>query len=586
MKILKLLNNFSLTFLLIFFLIGNAIPEEPVDIWNLEKQDTTISVDNKNTIIKNEDQILNQAVEVEVKTNNSALITQENNMESESIKIFGLYDPSDHDLTIDMWSVSNGKNIIDLTQKLKKINLSEDAKKILNVTLLTNSYSPTKNITPEEFLEIKSNWLIQQKNLELIEEYLIKNPQLKNRSSLIEFYLDHHLSASKLSAACDIFDKISGPIKNEYILKFRIYCFIVNNKLEEAQLQLDLIKEDGFKDKFFEEKFYSLMGFNEKTNTKISEKTLLDFHLSHRTNSDFKFEPSDKTSKKIWSYLSSSNLLESIDEIDLENEEKILTIEKATHEKNYQEDDLFDLYKRFLFNINQLLNVEDAYKSLKSVESRALLYQGILISKNSEDKLKLMKILKDNYIENGISNAFNVELMRFLEEIDEEEVPSNYTSFYIYYLKSPNLEKSRIKFNNKIIHQSKILNYFIDNIDKKIIEKDLENLLKKVKRDKKYNISVKDIMLIESLLSDGIKVSKKFDKLYNLNQSNIPLDLQILINNNEIGLSLLRLAEIIGEDEITNMDLDTIHFIISALNQLDIDFLRNEFLLKVLPLKV
>ena len=54
----------------------------------------------------------------------------------------------------------------------------------------------------------------------------------------------------------------------------------------------------------------------------------------------------------------------------------------------------------------------------------------------------------------------------------------------------------------------------------------------------------------------------------------------------ETGLFLLRLVEIIGEDKITDMDPETLYFIISALNQLDIDQLRNQILLKVLPLKV
>ena len=34
------------------------------------------------------------------------------------------------------------------------------------------------------------------------------------------------------------------------------------------------------------------------------------------------------------------------------------------------------------------------------------------------------------------------------------------------------------------------------------------------------------------------------------------------------------------------LDEDTLYFIISALNQLDIDYIRNKILLKVLPLKV
>ena len=67
--------------------------------------------------------------------------------------------------------------------------------------------------------------------------------------------------------------------------------------------------------------------------TKFSEKTLLDFHLSHRTNLDFKFEPKINTSELIWKYLSSSNLLESLDFVDLEDKDKIFTIEKATQEK-------------------------------------------------------------------------------------------------------------------------------------------------------------------------------------------------------------------------------------------------------------
>ena len=59
-----------------------------------------------------------------------------------------------------------------------------------------------------------------------------------------------------------------------------------------------------------------------------------------------------------------------------------------------------------------------------------------------------------------------------------------------------------------------------------------------------------------------------------------------MINNNEKGTALLRIAEVIGRDKIDRIDDDTIYFIISTLNQLNIDLLRNKLLLKVLPLKV
>jgi len=145
---------------------------------------------------------------------------------------------------------------------------------------------------------------------------------------------------------------------------------------------------------------------------------------------------------------------------------------------------------------------------------------------------------------------------------------------------------TKIKINNKIIHQSKLLNYFIEDITTENIEKDLNDLLKKIKKDKKYYISTKDIILIESLKSDGVQVLKKYEDLYQIDDFNIPADIQFLIDNDEIGLVLLRLVEVIGQDEIHDIGSETLYFIISALNQLDIDPLRNKILLKVLPLKV
>ena len=91
---------------------------------------------------------------------------------------------------------------------------------------------------------------------------------------------------------------------------------------------------------------------------------------------------------------------------------------------------------------------------------------------------------------------------------------------------------------------------------------------------------------MESLISDGVQISKKYQSLFEFEQSNIPTDIQLLINNSETGLVLLRLVEIIGQDDIESLDPDTLYFMITTLNQLDIDPIRNDILLKVLPLKV
>ena len=466
MKILRLLNKKNLSILKSFFFLQNSYSTEPIDIWKIENQPN--EKDN-NEIIENENVLTESIFQIKSQEDNKIQVDEEKNLFSKNINIVGIYDPSDNDLTMDMWINSNGVKILELIDKIKNINLSEDAKEILNVALLTNSYFPNKNISKEQFLIIKSDWLMQQQNLNLIETYLSKNNSLEEGSGLVRYYLDYYLSRSELGKACDIFNKINFEINDDYVSKFKIYCLINSNKNEEAQLHFDLLKEYGFSDIFFEKKFAYLIGYDETISKEISEKSLLDFHLSHRTDLDFKFEPKTNTPKLIWKYLSYSNLLENIDTIDLEDKEKLLTVEMATHEKNYKEEELFALYERFKFNINQLLTVEESYKLLPSSESRALVYQGILITKETSEKIKLIKLLKDLFIKDEVSEAFNYKLVEFLDGIDETEIPSNYTVFYNSYKKASISKNKKIKFNNKIIHQSKILDHFKEKPNLEII---------------------------------------------------------------------------------------------------------------------
>ena len=54
-----------------------------------------------------------------------------------------------------------------------------------------------------------------------------------------------------------------------------------------------------------------------------------------------------------------------------------------------------------------------------------------------------------------------------------------------------------------------------------------------------------------------------------------------MINNNESASTILRIIEVIGQDELKSLDEDTLYFIITALNRLDIDYIRNKILLKL-----
>ena len=587
MRILKLLNKKYFSIIIIFLLSSlNVIAEDqPIDIWNIDKKaiETTSEDISSNEItgVTAESNIYNMQAD---KKKSSIKLDQE--LASKEIKIVGLYDPADYGLSMDMWSNSDGQILKKLFKNIDNFDLSGDASEILNIALLTNTYYPNKNITEEEFLKFKSSWMIKESNLELIEQFLIKNQATNLHPGLMKYVVDQYLSQSDVKKSCEIFSKIKEPLENEYLTKFNLYCLINYGKNEEAQLILDLQKELGFKDDYFENKINYLFGYVDEANKDISESSILDFHLAHRTNPEFEFEPKKETPKLIWKYLAASNLLFNIQDIEITDIDKISTIEKATHDKNYSEKELFDFYKKFQFTINQLLNAKQSYKSLASIEGKALIYQRVLLAEEPKLKIELIKILKDIFESEGIGNAFDVELKNFLKQIDIEDVPSNFTTFYNEHKNDKEIINKKIKYNNKILHQSKLVNYFNGDYAKSKIEEDLNKYLKKIKKNKKYFLSKKDIIFLEALKSDGIQISKKYDDLYKVNQSEMPADIQAMIDNKEIGAALLRVIEVIGPERIEDIDEDTVYFIINTLNQLNVDSIRNKLLLKVLPLKV
>ena len=587
MRILKLLNKkyFSIIIILLLSSVNVIAEDQPIDIWNIDKKviETTSEAISSNQItgVTAESNIYNMQAD---KKKSSIKLDQE--LASKEIKIVGLYDPADYGLSMDMWSNSDGLILKKLFKNIDNLDLSSDASEILNIALLTNTYYPNKSITEEEFLKFKSSWMIKESNLELIEQFLIKNQATNLHPELMKYVVDQYLSQSDIKKSCEIFSKIKEPLENEYLTKFNLYCLINYGKNEEAQLILDLQKELGFKDDYFENKINYLFGYMDEANKEISESSILDFHLAHRTNPEFEFEPRKETPKLIWKYLSASNLLFNIQDIEITDIDKISTIEKATHDKNYSEKELFEFYKKFQFTINQLLNAKQSYKSLASIEGKALIYQRVLLAEEPKLKIELIKILKDIFESEGIGNAFDVELKNFLKQIDIEDVPSNFTTFYNEHKNDKEIINKKIRYNNKILHQSKLVNYFNGDYSKSKIEEDLNKYLKKIKKNKKYFLSKKDIIFLEALKSDGIQIAKKYDELYKINQSEMPADIQAMIDNKEIGAALLRVIEVIGPERIEDIDEDTVYFIINTLNQLNVDSIRNKLLLKVLPLKV
>ena len=57
---------------------------------------------------------------------------------------------------------------------------------------------------------------------------------------------------------------------------------------------------------------------------------------------------------------------------------------------------------------------------------------------------------------------FYSELSNTLSSLDKSKITPDLLSFYENNIINKETENKKIKFNNKIIHQSKLLNYFVE----------------------------------------------------------------------------------------------------------------------------
>jgi hypothetical protein len=575
-NLLHLNKLIQLIFIFFILIISPAFAATAVDIWEKKENENE---SGSQTNIKNDKKIKSPILLDD--PNKIIVQINEDKIEDNNKSIIGIFDPEENNFNLDMWLATDGEDIKKVLNRIGKLKLSKPSEDLLFQVLFTNSYSPQKNLKADEFLRIKINWLIKKKRIKDLETLLKKNPEVGKNPKAIKYLIDEYLSSADIKSACDKVNFIDRKVKNEYLEKFYIYCLINNDQKEEAQLNLDLLKERGFKDIFFEDKINFLLGLTEKTNQKILDNNLLNFYLSYITSEDFKYQPKEKTDKNIWRYLSSANLIQ-VNEF--ENEDVILTYEQAAAQNSFGKEEIFKIYLKVNYNFNQLMNVDEIYKTLPSYKARALIYQSLLLSNDIEKKIYFAFLLKDLFIKDKIFNIYAEELSRILKSIDVEKIPKDYLE-----LVNENIDRNsinKIKFDNDILHRSKVIKHFLDNNGRSgRTEKDFKSIYKKMKKNKNYFISIKDIIVIESLIADGVTLPADLKYTALSAELTVPKNLEELANKKQIGLLMLKIVEIIGEDNIRDLDPETVYFLNRILNELNLKKIRNSILSEALPIR-
>jgi len=580
---MKLKSSSYLYCLLILFLYFTPLKsEEKIDIWN--KKDKKQSTEKKKKIDEKESQVLN------LDSINTIELNQKIKVEDGSInenfkptKVFGIYDPAENDFNLNMWSSTEGEDVKASLKRIEKIKLSKTANQILERILLSFSYAP-KGMDEDEFANLKVNWLIKNKRLDLIESFLKQNDEFKSKSKAVQYLVDENIAKAKLSEGCEKIKFIDAKIKDAYLEKFKIYCLIFKDKKSEAQLLLDLLREQKQSNNFYDDKINFLLGVSNKTTNKINEKNLLNFYLSSITTKEFNFKPNKNTKKEIWRYLNASNLIKLEDASD---KERLKELEVAANQEQIDKDTIFKMYQQVTFNLNELVNAKNVYQTLPVSDARPLIYQKYLLSEDNESKIEYLFLLEELFKKDNLLNIYSKFLSDKIEEIGIDNIPKKYQEVAQSRIIDDNeFILGKVRYNDKVLHQSKIIKYYIEEENKKKVQKDIDKIFKKISKNRKYFYSAKDLALADSLISDGFTLPSNFDYKELSKKYDIPNNLLKLIENNQNAFLALKIVEIIGEDEVHQLDPETIYFITNLLNKMNLKQIRNIVFNSALPLRI
>ena len=231
-----------------------------------------------------------------------------------------------------------------------------------------------------------------------------------------------------------------------------------------------------------------------------------------------------------------------------------------------------------------MINAKNTYQTFDETDARALIYQKYLLSETNENKIEYLFVLEDLFKKSNLSNVYSEFLSNKIEEIGIENLPERYReSALSRIIFDDSLVQGKIKYNDKILHQSKILKYFVEGENKKKVQKDIDKIFKKLSKNNKYFISAKDLALADALIKDGFSLPANFKYDQLSKKYEIPNNLLKLIDNEQKAFLTLKIVEIIGEDEIHQLDPETIYFVTNLLNKMSLYKIRNKVIVSALP---
>ena len=146
---------------------------------------------------------------------------------------------------------------------------------------------------------------------------------------------------------------------------------------------------------------------------------------------------------------------------------KLKELEIAANDNQLDKNKIFEIYKQVPFNLNTLINAKNSYQSLNESDARALIYQKFLLSDSNDAKIDYLFLLEDLFKKSDLMNIYSKYMSDKIEEIGIENLPKKYQELaQARIVTDEDLLLGKVKYNDKVIHQSKIMKYYVEGESK------------------------------------------------------------------------------------------------------------------------
>ena len=531
-----------------------SFSETPKDIWEQSKSIKKVETNN-NLETQNKEELppttILQIPKTELEISN---ISQTEIEQSNRQAIFGIYDPGATNIPVTFWD-NMSPEIFD---SFRQTMAQGDNRRSVNQLIARVFFSKTNLSNHEDkgvaYLNFVSSFLAHSQDTKLIDSVIDQNNLLLNNEQLLGFLINNNFSNYQIEKACKYAQNLGAEIKNFELQKFKILCLVQAKESKKALANLELIRENGFKDDFFIQKVNFLLGMLLARQGESKTDTLLNIHLSSLVNP--MFNPSFSVFKgdlNKTKYFFNSPFVEKILLENKDSKKEFVTeedfalvefLEQGSNIELFKTENIFTIYKKIIFGIEDLLNPNETYIKYHSVKGRALLYQAILLTKDHEQKLTFIEALQNSYKKSKFLNLGNKVYYQLISDIDQKYLTKEVQEQMVQYFESLKKKKSDLETNDKFLHRSDAVFLLIDEKPESKSKKSLETFADLVD-DKKYEVTKRDVAMINLLAQQKVYLPSSLRKFVNPDEIYIPNKIYNMLEKNENNKATLEVLQLV-----------------------------------------